>query len=281
MDLDYSMDYLEIETKYIQGEKERYAYREIGPESGIPLLMLPHLSATMDNWDARFLNPIAKLRKVIVFDNQGIGASTGRVQKSIQDMANGVSDFVQALGIKRFDLLGLSMGGFIAQEYLDISPEKVRKLILAGTGPRGGQGISKVARVTYQDMIRSAIYRTDPKRFLFFNHDDEGKKYADDFLSSLNRRKENIDTPIKISSFRAQLKAIKKWGKEAPANLSQIQQQTLIINGDNDRMVPTKNSFVLSKKIPNKNLEIYSNAGHGSIFQYPKESSELINNFLF
>ena len=158
MDLDYSMDYLEIETKYIQGEKERYAYREIGPESGIPLLMLPHLSATMDNWDARFLNPIAKLRKVIVFDNQGIGASTGKVQKSIQDMANGVSDFVQALGIKRFDLLGLSMGGFIAQEYLDISPEKVRKLILAGTGPRGGQGISKVARVTYQDMIRSAIY---------------------------------------------------------------------------------------------------------------------------
>ena len=140
----------------------------------------------------------------------------------------------------------------------------------------GGGNVS-----TYQDMIRSAIYRTDPKRFLFFNHDDEGKKYADDFLSSLNRRKENIDTPIKISSFRAQLKAIKKWGKEAPANLSQIQQQTLIINGDNDRMVPTKNSFVLSKKIPNKNLEIYSNAGHGSIFQYPKESSELINNFLF
>lgn len=281
MDLDYSMDYLEIKTKYIQGEKEVYAYREMGTKSGIPILMLPHLSATMDNWDARFLNPIAKLRKVIVFDNQGIGASTGKVQKSIQDMANGVADFVQALDIKRFDLLGLSMGGFIAQEYLDISPEKVRKLILAGTGPRGGVGISKVARVTYQDMIRSVIHRTDPKRFLFFNHDDEGKKYADDFLSSLNRRKENIDTPIKLSSFKAQLKAIKKWGNEAPANLSQIQQQTLIINGDNDRMVPTQNSFDLSKKIPNKNLEIYSNAGHGSIFQYSKESSELINNFLF
>ena len=139
------MDYLKAETKYIRGEKERYAYREIGVNSGIPLLMLPHLSATMDNWDARFLNPIAKLRKVIVFDNQGVGASSGKVQKSIQDMAKGVSDFVQALNIKRFDLLGLSMGGFIAQEYLAISPEKVRKLILAGTGPRGGTGISKVS----------------------------------------------------------------------------------------------------------------------------------------
>lgn len=274
------MDYLKAETKYIRGEKELYAYREIGVDSGIPLLMLPHLSATMDNWDARFLNPIAKLRKVIVFDNQGVGVSSGKVQKSIQDMSEGVSDFIQALNIKCFDLLGLSMGGFIAQEYLAISPEKVRKLILAGTGPRGGVGISKVSRVTYQDMIRSVIHRTDPKRFLFFNHDDEGKKYADDFLHSLNQRKENIDLPIKLSSFRAQLKAIKKWGNEAPANLSQIQQQTLIINGDNDRMVPTQNSFDLSKKIPNENLEIYSNAGHGSIFQYPKESSDLINNFL-
>lgn len=274
------MDYLKAETKYIRGEKELYAYREIGVDSGIPLLMLPHLSAIMDNWDARFLNPIAKLRKVIVFDNQGVGASSGKVQKSIQDMAEGVSDFVQALNIKRFDLLGLSMGGFIAQEYLAISPEKVRKLILAGTGPRGGVGISKVSRVTYQDMIRSVIHRTDPKRFLFFNHDDEGKKYADDFLYSLNQRKENIDIPIKLSSFRAQLKAIKKWGNEASSDLSQIQQHTLIINGDNDRMVPTQNSFDLSKKIPNKNLEIYSNAGHGSIFQYPKESSDLINNFL-
>ncbi|GAB7390696.1 alpha/beta fold hydrolase [Lactococcus garvieae] len=274
------MDYLKAETKYIRGEKALYAYREIGVDSGIPLLMLPHLSATMDNWDARFLNPIAKLRKVIVFDNQGVGASSGKVQKSIQDMAEGVSDFVQALNIKRFDLLGLSMGGFIAQEYLAISPEKVRKLILAGTGPRGGVGISKVSRVTYQDMIRSVIHRTDPKRFLFFNHDDEGKKYADDFLYSLNQRKENIDIPIKLSSFRAQLKAIKKWGNEASSDLSQIQQHTLIINGDNDRMVPTQNSFDLSEKIPNKNLEIYSNAGHGSIFQYPEESSDLINNFL-
>lgn len=281
MDLEYSMDYLEAETKYIQGEKEVYAYREMGTESDVPLLMLPHLSATMDNWDARFLNPIAKLRRVIVFDNQGIGSSTGKVQKSIEDMAKGVSDFVQALNIKRFDLLGLSMGGFVAQEYLAISPEKVRKLILAGTGPRGGVGISKVARVTYQDMIRSVIHRTDPKRFLFFNHDNEGKKYADDFLHSLNQRKKNVDLPIKLSSFRTQLKAIKKWGNEAPSDLSQIQQHTLIINGDNDRMVPTQNSFDLSKKIPHKNLEIYSNAGHGSIFQFPNEASELINNFLF
>ena len=280
MDLEYSMDYLKAETKYIRGEKELYAYREIGPDGGIPLLMLPHLSATMDNWDARLLNPIAKLRKIIVFDNQGVGASTGKVQKSIQAMARGVSDFVQALNIKHFDLLGLSMGGFIAQEYIAISPEKVRKLILAGTGPRGGVGISKVARVTYQDMIRSVIHRTDPKRFLFFNHDNEGKKYADDFLHSLKQRKENVDLPIKLSSFRAQLKAIKKWGNEVPSDLSQIQQHTLIINGDNDRMVPTQNSFDLSKKIPNKHLKIYSNAGHGSIFQFPNEASELINDFL-
>ncbi|MBM7636667.1 alpha/beta fold hydrolase [Streptococcus saliviloxodontae] len=274
-------DYLQVESQFVTGKEATYAYRQIGREGGRLLLLLPHLAATMDNWDARLMNALAKDYQLLVFDNQGVGVSSGKVQASIEGMAVGVLDFVTAMKLERFDLMGMSMGGFVAQEFLALAPEKVDKLILAGTGPRGGQGIEQIRKVTFSDMFRAGLERTDPKRFLFFNHDEKGKRFADNFLNSLNRRsKDNQDKAIKLSSFLKQLGAIKRWGQAPAADLSLIKQATLVINGDNDRMVPTRNSYDLAKGLSNSQLSIHPEAGHGIIFQYPETIATEIRHFL-
>jgi pimeloyl-ACP methyl ester carboxylesterase len=142
-------------------------------------------------------------------------------------------------------------------------PALVRKLVLTGTGPKGGKGIDRVACTTYLDMLRAALTRSDPKEFLFFNRDAAGKPAARAFVSRLNERTVGRDAPIKVKAFQTQLKAIKKWGRSPSDDLSKITQPTLIANGDNDRMVPSVLSEALHRRIKGSELVIYPDSGHG------------------
>jgi pimeloyl-ACP methyl ester carboxylesterase len=257
-----------------------YAYRELGPKGGIPVIFFVHLAATLDNWDPRIIDPMAQHHHVIAFDNRGVGASTGTVPDTVEAMADDAYTFITALGFDTVDILSFSLGGMVAQALVIKHPELVRKLILTGTGPTGGEGIDEVAGTTYYDTFRATLTRQDPKEFLFFNRNDIGKPAARAFVKRLEGRTQDRDAPITVKAFRTQLKAIKRWGRSAPTDLSAITQPTLIANGDNDRMVPTALSEDMHRRIAGSKLVIYPNSGHGAIFQYHNEFASTAIQFI-
>ena len=257
-----------------------YAYRELGPTGGIPVVFLVHLAATLDNWDPHIVDPIANDHHVITFDNRGVGASTGEVPDSVEAMADDAYTFIKALGYAKVDIFSFSLGGMVAQALVVKHPDLVRKLVLTGTGPAGGKDIDKVAGTTYYDMLRATLTRSDPKEFLFFNRNTTGKRAAKAFVERLKERTVDRDAKIKVKAFQTQLKAIKKWGRSAPADLSTITQPTLIANGDNDRMVPSVLSEDLHHRINGSELVIYTDSGHGGIFQFHDKFAPVAVAFL-
>ncbi len=267
-------------TKTIDVGGTPFAYRELGPATGVPVIFLHHLGAVLDNWDPRAVDGIAAKRHVVTFDNRGVGASGGKTPSTIEEMARDAVAFIRALGFDQVDLFGFSMGGMIAQVIAQTEPQLVRKLVLAGTGPAGGEGIDKVTAITYLDMARGALTFKDPKTYLFFTRTANGKAAAKAYMARLKERTNDRDKPISILSFRAQLKAIHSWGKQAPADLSSIDHPVLVMNGDHDRMVPTPNTFDMAKRFPNAELKIYPDAGHGGVFQYHDEFVPEVLDFL-
>ena len=257
-----------------------YAYRELGPKGGIPVIFFVHLAATLDNWDPRIIDPIAKNHHVIAFDNQGVGASTGQVPDSIEAMADDAYTFIKALGLDKIDVFSFSLGGMVAQALVLKHPGLVRKLVLTGTGPKGGKDMDKVAGITYYDILRATLTRSDPKEFLFFNRDTAGKRAAKAFVKRLEERTADRDAPIKVKALQTQLQAIKKWGRGTPADLSTITQPTLIANGDNDRMVPSILSEDLHRRISGSEMIIYPDSGHGGIFQFHDKFAPVAAEFL-
>lgn len=249
----------------------RFAYRELGAMSGVPVIFLNHLAAVLDNWDPRVVDGIAAKHRVIVFDNRGIGASEGSTPDTIEAMARDAIAFIRALGFEQVDLLGFSLGGMVSQVIAELEPQLVRKMILAGTGPAGGVGIDKVTQVTILDMLKGYLTFKDAKQYLFFTTTANGRRESGKFIKRLKERTEDRDKPISIGAFRTQLKAIHAWGAQRPSDLSTIQQPVFVANGDNDRMVPTSNTFDLAKRLPNSEIRIYPDAGHGGIFQFHDE----------
>ncbi len=256
-----------------------YAYRELGPKGGVPVVFFVHLAATLDNWDPRIIDAIAKEHRVVTFDNRGVGASTGTVPDSIEAMAEDAYTFIRALGFDTIDVFSFSLGGMIAQALVLKHPKLVRKLVLTGTGPRGGKDMDKVAGTTYFDILRATLTGSDPKEFLFFNRNIAGKLAGKAFVKRLEERTEDRDAPINVRAFRTQLKAIKKWGRGAPSDLSRIIQPTLIANGENDRMVPSVLSEDLHRRITGSELIIYPDSGHGGIFQYHEQFAPIAARF--
>ena len=258
-----------VPTQFISAGGVNFAYREYGQQNGgTPVIFLNHLAAVLDNWDPRIIDGIAAKHHVVVFDNRGVGASTGKPAQSIEQMADDAITFIQAKGFKQVDLFGFSMGGMISQEIALKQPNLIRKMILSGTGPAGGTGISAVGRISNWDLVRGMATGQDPKVYLFFTRTENGKAAAKQFIQRINERTENRDKEITMSAYRAQLKALKKWGNKESADLSVIQQPVLVANGDHDRMVPTVNTYDLAKRLPNSSLVIYPDAGHGGIFQF-------------
>ena len=259
----------DVPTRTIDANGVKFAYRELGVDNpGTPVVFLVHLAAVLDNWDPRLVDGFAKKHRVIAFDNRGIGASSGAPATSIEEMAKDAISFIKALGLGPVDLFGFSMGGMIAQEIVLMEPRLVRKMIIAGTGPAGGEGIADVARVTYLDMIRGFLTFQDPKQFLFFTRTPAGISAGKAFLERLKERSDNRDKEITVAALQAQLKALRRWGEKKPADLSKVHHPVLVVNGDSDRMVPSENTRDLARRLPNSELIMYPDSGHGAVFQF-------------
>jgi pimeloyl-ACP methyl ester carboxylesterase len=272
--------YKDASTRTVSAGGVDFAYRELGPRSGVPVVFLTHLAAVLDNWDPRVVDGIAARSRVIAFDNRGVGASSGSTPNTIEAMAKDAIVFIRALGLEQVDLFGFSMGGMIAQVIAADEPQLVRKVVLAGTGPAGGDGITNVTRIAHLDTLRGLLTLQDPKQFLFFTRTPGGRRAGKEFLARLKERTESRDKSISLRSYGAQLTAIHRWGKQPPADLSMIRQPVLVANGESDRMVPTTNSVDLAQRLPNADLVVYPDAGHGGIFQFHEQFVDTALEFL-
>jgi pimeloyl-ACP methyl ester carboxylesterase len=262
-------------TQFVDANGIRFAYRRFGKGGGAPLVFMQHFRGGMDHWDPVVTDGFAEHRPVILFDNAGVAASTGETPDTIDAMADHAADFIGALGLAQVDLLGFSIGGYIAQTLALRRPELIRRLILAGTGPRAGEPPQDPKYGEY-----SAL--TDPKTgslpieaflYLFFRPSETSQAAARVFWARRHMRKEDVDPPTSAQTMAAQRAAITEWRQsrgERFAELRGIKQPTLVVNGHNDIMVPTINSFTLSQTIPNAQLVIYPDAGHGALFQVPE-----------
>lgn len=258
-----------VPTQTITAGGVTFAYRELGLDNpSPPVVFLIHLAAVLDNWDPRLVDGIAARHRVVTFDNRGVGASSGSPATSMEEMARDAITFIRAKGFDQVDLFGFSMGGMVAQEIVQMEPQLVRRMIIAGTGPAGGEGISQVARVTYLDMLRGWLTFQDPKQFLFFTRTPAGIRAGKEFLARLKKRSSDRDKAITLGALQAQLKALRRWGAKAPADLSKIEHPALVANGDSDRMVPSQNTRDLARRLPNSDLLIYPDSGHGAVFQF-------------
>ena len=257
-----------------------FAYRDLGPRGGVPLVLLNHWGAVLDNFDPQIIDGLASKHRVIATNYRGIGASGGTAPVTIDEMARDAIALVRALGLEKIDLMGFSLGGFVAQDITLKAPELVRKLILTGTGPAGGKGIEKVGSVSWPLIIKGMLTLRDPKFYLFFTSTANGRRAAKAFLQRLKERKSNRDKDPSPRAFFRQLKAITAWGRQAPQELGSIRIPVLIANGDNDIMVPTVNSMDMARLIPNSQLVIYEDAGHGGIFQNQTEFVQQALTFL-
>lgn len=269
-----------VPTKTITAGGVTFPYRELGPRGDVPVVFLTHLAAVLDNWDPRVVDGVAAARHVITFDNRGVGAASGTVPTTIEEMAADAVTFIRALGYEKVDVFGFSMGGMIAQVIAEAEPQLVRRLALAGTGPAGGPGIDKVTRVTMIDLVRSTLTRSDIKEYLFFTRTENGRREAKAFVARLSERAKDRDKEIKLTAFRRQLTAIHRWGQRAPQDLSKITIPVLVANGDNDRMVPTANTVDMDRRFPDSRIEIYPDAGHGGVFQFHEPFVQTLVGFL-
>ncbi|MFJ2647998.1 alpha/beta fold hydrolase [Streptomyces sp. NPDC087420] len=260
----------------------RFAYRRFGRESGTPVLFLQHFRGDIDNWDPAVVDAIAAEREVILLDNRGVGLSSGTVPATVTEMARDVIAFTDALGLETVDLLGFSLGGFVAQEVALIRPPLVRRLVLTGTGPRGGVDMHGW-RKDIADHARNPDLGGEDLLYIFFAHTDSSQAKGMEYLGRFLARTEERDIFTTLAARDAQYDAIVEWGVPDHAALSRLRaitQPTLITQGDNDLMIPTPNSHLMAGLIPGAELHIYEDASHASLFQYPERYATDVNTFL-
>jgi pimeloyl-ACP methyl ester carboxylesterase len=262
----------------------RYAYRRFGNTTtdAVPLLFLQHFRGNLDNWDPNLVDAIAEQREVILVDYAGVGGSNGHPRTDVTTNAQDILAFTDALGLRRIDLLGFSLGGFVAQEVTLIRPQLVRRLVLAGTGPQGGEDMHGFTPAVF---AAAAVDEPsgDDLVSLFFPPTETSTAKGWEFIQRIFTRQEGRDEPTNLRARDAELDAITKWGVPDPTRLSRlaaINQPVLVANGDNDIMIPTKNTELLGKHLPNATVKIYPDSGHGFLFQYPAEFATEVNTFL-
>ncbi|MEX3858209.1 MULTISPECIES: alpha/beta fold hydrolase [Paraburkholderia] len=260
--------YAHAQTKLVEAGGTTFAYRELGQHGGTPLVLLNHWGAVLDNFDPRIVDGLAREHHILAIDYRGIGLSGGTAPVTVDEMARDTISVIRAMGFDQVNLLGFSLGGFVAQDVALKAPALVRKLILTGTGPAGGQGIDRVGAVSWPLILKGLLTLRDPKTYLFFTATAIGRKAASAFLKRLKERRADRDRGPTPRAFSRQLKAIKAWGQQVPQELAGLRMPVLIANGDNDIMVPTSLSLDMARRIPHAQLVIYEDAGHGGIFQY-------------
>ena len=254
-----------------------YAYRRFGDGTtgAPPLLFLQHFRGNLDNWDPLLVDTIAARREVILLDNTGVGLSSGLVPRTVTEMARDAISFCDALELTEIDLLGYSLGGMVAQDLALLRPQLVRRLVLAGTGPRGGGQLMHGWAPDVARVARAKDNGPDDLLWLFFEHTETSRKLGREYLGrAFGERKEDRDEPNGDQVAEAQYDAIVEWGipdRSKLDRLAGIRQPTLVANGDNDTMIPTINTHILGEQLPNARVRIFPDAGHGFLFQWPVE----------
>jgi pimeloyl-ACP methyl ester carboxylesterase len=259
------------ENLFVDAGGIRYAYRRLGKVGPTPLLCLQHFTGTLDNWDPAIVDAHAQDREVILFENAGVGLSTGDVAPTIAGMSEHVLHFLNALNLTKVHILGYSLGGFLAQEIAIARPDLVDRLILSGSAPEGGAGAGMDRPELIAIYTDGAISPPDKLRRLFFPATLAGRSAAENFLGRLASRTAEPDMPPGPDVATTQLQAMiawANWNGDVAAKLSRIPHRALVTNGINDTMIPTANSFALAAHLPDATLIIYPNAGHGALFQH-------------
>jgi pimeloyl-ACP methyl ester carboxylesterase len=270
-------------TQYVEANGIRFAYRRFGEAGGVPLVFNQHYTGTMDHWDPAVTDGFAKEREVILFDNAGVSSSSGEVPASFEQMGANAVAFIKTLGLPQVDVLGFSIGGFVAQEITLAAPQFVRRLILVGTGPRGGE--SMAGGTPEGNRIFGAKYDEPDHLWLsvFFTPSPASQAAGRAFLKRFRLRTKDRDPEVNDRVPLAQRAAIAKWAapRERPYDyLKTIQQPTLVVNGSTDPIIHTVNSFILQQNLPNAQLIIYPDSAHGSHHQYPELFVRHVSMFL-
>jgi pimeloyl-ACP methyl ester carboxylesterase len=253
----------------VEVEGTPFAYREVGPTTGVPVVFLHHFTAVLDEWDPAVVDGIAHERRVILVDLPGVGGSGGTTPDSVEAMAGDTIAFLAALGLTTVDLLGFSLGGMVAQVIVEQRPDLVRRVILAGTAPAGDPGPAGTGAVLQSALEKGSAQGKHPKHFLFFSPTPTSQAAADAFLGRLEERTEDRDAPVSNEAIGAQLTALAKWEQgTSSVGLTNVDKPVLVVNGDDDTMFPTISSLHLAQLLPDAQLSIYPDSGHGGIFQH-------------
>jgi pimeloyl-ACP methyl ester carboxylesterase len=254
-------------TQFVEAGGIRFAYRRWGKPGGLPLVFLQYFSANLDDWDPQVNDGLADEYAAILFDNARVGSSGDETPGTVSEMARHALAFCDALGFKKFSVVGISLGGMIAQQLALDHPDRVNRIILLGTGPRGGEGM------TFTEL--SAEERADPDRFLlaaFFSPTDVSQAAGRGFLKRLAARTRDRDLPVTTKAAEAQLHAIREWGAVTSsgryATLPKIKHPTLVVHGTRDIVVQPVNAFILAEHLPDAQLILYPDASHGAQYQH-------------
>ena len=270
--------YAEAPTETIPAGGISYAYRRLGKPSKAPLVCFQHFTGTLDNWDPQVIDALAAKREVITIDNAGIGNSGGETPDNVKDMADINVGIIKALGIVQCDVLGFSLGGFIAQTIAVTNPELFRKIILVGTAPQGAEALRGFPALTSHAF---KLPGAEGYLYLFATPSEPSRTKLKASLARQATRKEHRDKPTGMAAIQQQTKALTRWGVDPiTLDLSTISQPVLIIQGSNDTMMGSAASFDLFQKLPHAFLNYYPDASHGSFFQYPEVFVEQANDFL-
>jgi pimeloyl-ACP methyl ester carboxylesterase len=271
-------------TQFVETKLEKYAYRRFGKTGGIPLLCLQHFTGTLDNWDPALTDELALGREVILFESAGLGRSTGQVPETMAGMAEHALAFVDALGLKKVDILGYSLGGMVAQEIALARPSLIRKILLVGTAPEGGEDIMHMDKPELRKITEDPdIPGLEKLVRLFFAPSKTSQAAGEAFAARLTERKQDREPLAGPNVAMAQITAFRAWETvtgERFSKLGKITQPCLVVNGVFDNMIPVRNSYMLGEHLPNAMLLTFPDAGHGSLFQFHKPFVQHASLFL-
>lgn len=275
--------HLTVPTRTVETQGVRFAYRRFGKPGAVPLVLNMHFTGTMDHWDPLVTDGFASEREVILFNNVGISSTSGEVPESIEEMARDALRFIRALDLETVDVLGFSLGGLVAQEMALQAPDVVRRLVLVGTGPRGGEGMETLTPEAVE--IFGATYENPDDVWLraFFTATESSQAAGRRFLERFRLRSKGRDPAVSEKVAPAQIAALAKWGaptEGSHAYLASIKQSTLVINGSTDVIIYSINSWILQQLLPSAQLIIYPDANHGSQYQYPELFVKHVATFL-
>src|ERR1700755_1051988 len=270
-------------TQFVEADGTRFAYRRFGTPIGTPIVLLQHFMGNLDNYDPAITDALAVGREVILTDNAGVGLSTGTEPETVARMARDAASLIDALGLEHVDLFGFSMGGFVAQQIAVDRPELVRRLVLVGTGRRGGEGMSQL------DPDVAPLFGTvyDPQDLMwlpiFFSPSGKSQAAGRQFLERIRGRTEDRDVPVSEATLAAHLAAAHEWGTAAPDSydyLKRICHPALVVNGSDDIVVATVNSYILQQNLPNAELILFPDSNHGSHFQFTEPFNRYVTDFV-